>query len=113
MTDFKTFASQLIYESLLYDEEFGAIGMLSLIDVEASHELYIAYFVPEDQVYTIEKATRWESDDQEDAEIGYTFASHTEPVLTSESAEEATQRLLDLIDAGNLRPSLAIVFEDE
>ena len=112
--DPKSFAVQLIAESLFYDEEYGAIGNLSLVEPKSAKEMYIAYYVPEEQKYMVDEATAWEPfDEVENADIGYAFASETIEHASTQSVEELAQILLSLAETRGLSPSMAILFEDD
>ena len=112
--DHIAFSAQLLSEVLFYDEEYGATGNLSLIDTELSKELYVAFYSPQDHQYVIEKATEWEQMDPDDeAEIGYEFASDSKTHLSSESVTEIAEALLKLAKDENLYPSMSLSFEDD
>lgn len=112
--DFLSFAGRLLAESLFYDEEFGAIGTVSLINEEVGREAYIAYYIPEEGRYLIDVATDWESfNPNEDEGIGYAFASDTEIHTSSKSQEEVAKKLLSLAIEETLSPSFAVLFEEE
>lgn len=112
--DHKRFSVQLLSEVLFYDEEYGATGNLSLIDVEKEKEVYVAFYSPVDHLYHIEKATEWEQMDPDDeAEIGYEFASDSENHLSSEDVNEIAATLLELAEQENLYPSMSLAFEDD
>ena len=49
------FTRRLIAEALFYDEEYGALGSLSLVDAEAGKERYIASYMPDDGTFVIEE----------------------------------------------------------
>ena len=55
MTSFnlEDFTRRLLTEALFYDEEYGALGNLSLIDPEAGQERYVASYLPEDGSFVI------------------------------------------------------------
>jgi hypothetical protein len=109
------FTRRLIGETLFYDEEFGALGNLSLIDPKAGKERYVASYLPEEGTFVIEEATAWETDvvaDEED-EIGYTLAVETEEYETYETADEAAVVLLNLARDQGLLPSITLLFEDD
>ena len=108
------FSVQLLSEVLFYDEEYGATGNLSLIDAEQSKELYVAFYSPVDEQYVIEKATEWEQmDPDEEAEIGYEFASDSETHLSSENVVEVAKALFKLAEDHGLYPSMSLSFEDD
>jgi len=56
MADFdaENFTHRLIAETLFYDHEYGLIGNLSLVDIDARKERYIASFMPDDGTFLIE-----------------------------------------------------------
>ncbi len=109
------FTRRLIIETLFYDDEYNALGNLSLIDTQAGKERYVASYLPEDGTFVIEKATEWETDvepDEED-EIGYTLAVDSEEYGAYETPEEAAEALLTLARDQNLLPSITLLFEDD
>ena len=117
MTSFNLehFTRRLITETLFYDEEYGALGNLSLIDPEVGKERYVASYMPEDGTFVIEEATEWESDvvpDEED-EIGYALAVDSEEYAVYETAEEAAETLLTLARDHGLLPSITLLFEED
>ncbi len=108
------FTRQLIAETLFYDEEYGAVGNLSLVDTEEDRERYIASFIPDDGTFVIEEASGWEDYDGDDTdEIGYALAVDTEEYASYEVPEEAAEALLTLAREHNLLPSITLLFEDE
>ena len=108
------FARHLLAETLFYDEEYGTFGNLSLVDVEAGRERYVASFVPEEGVFLIEEATAWEEDyDPNDDEIGYAMAVEAEAHRSYELPEEAGEALLLLANQHSLLPSLTLFFEED
>ena len=109
------FTRRLLTETLFYDEEFGALGNLSLIDPEAAQERYVASYLPEDGTFIIEEATEWETDvetDEED-EIGYALAVDSEEHGAYDTAEEAAEVLLSLAREEGLFPSITLLFEED
>ncbi|NNE35490.1 MAG: hypothetical protein HKN13_09645, partial [Rhodothermales bacterium] len=69
------FAKRLLAEALFYDQEFGAVGTISLIDSRTAREMYVAGYIPEEQAFVIEAASDWEDLDEEEVkEIGYSLA---------------------------------------
>ena len=110
----EAFSVQLLSEVLFYDEEYGATGNLSLIDDDLSKELYVAFYSPQDHQYVIEKATEWEQmDPDEEAEIGYEFASDSETHLSSGNVIDIAKALLKLAEDEGLYPSVSLSFEDD
>ena len=109
------FTRRLLTETLFYDEEYGALGNLSLIDPEAGQERYVASYLPEDGSFVIEEATAWESEidlDEEDA-IGYALAIDSEEHGAYDTAEEAADVLLALAREEGLLPSITLLFEED
>lgn len=106
------FARRLIGETLFYDEEYGAIGNLSLVDVETGRERYIASYLPDEGLFIIEEALEWE-DEQNEVEIGYALAIETDEYATFETPEETSQVLLQLARDGSLLPSITLLFEKD
>ncbi|HHP7238516.1 MAG TPA: hypothetical protein ACFCU0_08830 [Longibacter sp.] len=113
--DLENFVHRLIAETLFYDAEYGLVGSLSLIDVEASREMYIASFMPDDGTLLIEEATEWESDiDLEDeTDVAYRLAVESTEYGTYEIPEVASGALLALAEEHDLLPSFTVLFEDE
>jgi len=109
------FARQLLAETLFYDEEYGALGNLSLIDPEMGRERYIASYLPDDGLFTIDEALDWEDGPApgEDDEIGYRLAIDSEEYGTYELPEEAAQVLLQLANEQGLLPSITLLFEED
>ena len=113
--DMEEFAVRLLAESLFFDEEFGVLGNLSLIDTLQAKEHYVATFLPEDGSFVIERATGWESDDEvdEDDAIGYALAVESADHGSYESAEECARALLLLAKEDGFLPSVTLYFEDD
>lgn len=105
------FARHLLSESLFYDEEYGILGTLSLVDVETGRERYVASFVPEEGLFIVEEATEWE--DAEEDEIGYAMAVESEDHGKYEVPEEAAEALVMLATQHSLLPSLTLLLEEE
>ena len=106
------FARQLIAETLFYDEEYGAVGNLSLVDTDTGQERYIASFLPDDGTFVVEEATAWEDGDT-DEEIGYALAVDSEEYGSYTLPEEAAEVLLTLAREHRLLPSITLLFEEE
>ena len=116
MTSFNLehFTRRLIAETLFYDEEYGAIGNLSLIDMQGHREKYLASYVPDDENYVIEEATDWEEyEPVEGDEIGYALAVDSKEYGIFETAEEVSDALLLLARQQGLMPSVTLLFEDD
>jgi hypothetical protein len=108
------FTRVLIAETLFYDEEYGALGHLSLIDAEARRERYLASFMPEDGSFIVEEATDWETDyaPEEDDEIGYALATGSDEYSHYDTPEEAAEAVRVLAREHDLVPSFTLLFED-
>ena len=113
--DLENFTHRLLAETFFYDQEYGIIGSLSLVDREAQREAFIVSFLPEDGAYLIEEATAWETDVPEDADeaVAYALAVDSTDHATFEIPEEAAAATLALAEANDLLPSFAFLFEDE
>src|SRR5690554_787389 len=104
------FMRRLIAESLFYDEEYGALGNLSLIDESQNRERYVASYVPDTGDFLIEEATEWEEyEPGQDDDIGYALAVDSNEHGTFETPEEAADVLLRLAMEHNLVPSIALL----
>ncbi len=106
------FTLRLIAETLLYDEDFEALGNLSLIDPDKTRECYIASYAPEDGVFVIEEATEWAQEEGED-EIGYHLAVDSVEYGVYNTAEEAAAVMLTLAREHTLAPSITLLFPDD
>lgn len=108
------FARHLIAEALFYDEEYGAVGSLSLVDPEQARERFIASFLPDEGTFVVEEATAWENfTPGEDDAVGYALAVDSEEHATYDLPEEAAEALLLLAREHDLLPSVTLLFEDE
>jgi len=108
------FARQLLVEALFYDEEYVALGNVSLIDQEEKRERFLASFDPERDVFLIEEAVEWEDiDADEDGEIDYALAVDGQEHGSFETPEEAADALLALAREHNLAPSFMLLFEED
>jgi len=108
------FTLRLIAETLFYDEEYEALGNLSLIDTEERTEKYVASFAPEDGLFVLEEATDWEEyDPGEPDDIGYALAVDSREAGTFETAEAIATELLRLAREHNLSPSVTLLFEED
>ncbi len=116
MKEFKPddFMRRLIAETLFYDEEYGALGNLSLIDEEERRERYVASFVPENGNFQVEEATEWEDyEPGEEDDIGYALAVDSREHGVYDTPEEAADVLLKLAKESNLQPSITLLFEED
>ncbi len=108
------FATRLLTEALFYDEEYGAIGTVSLIDSVSSKEMFVAAYIPEELAFVIESATDWEELDAEEIdEIGYALAIDSDEHGVYGLPEEAATELLALATSYDLQPSITLIFEAE
>ena len=107
----RRFLRRLLAETLLYDEEYGASGNVSLIDERTAQECYVASYLSEEAQYIIEKATDWDSDTADDG-VGYALATDAETYRACQTANEAAATLLALAKAHRLMPSFALLFEE-
>jgi hypothetical protein len=112
--DLEHFTRRLIAETLFYDDEYGAIGNLSLIDPQSRRERFLASYVPDDGTFVIEEATEWEDFEPEEGDaIGYALAVDSKEHANFESPEEASDALLALAREHGLLPSVTLLFEED
>ena len=108
------FTRRLIAETLFYDDEYGALGNLSLIDAQAQKERFLASYVPDDGNFIVEEATEWEDYEPSEAdEIGYALAVDSKEYGCYDTPEEAADALLKLAREQNLLPSVTLLFEED
>ncbi len=107
------FTRTLLAETLFYDEEYGAIGSVSLVDTNIEKERFIASFMPEDGSFVIEEATEWEDEAADEDEIGYALAVDSTEHAAFDTPEEAAEALLGLATQHNLMPSITLLFEED
>lgn len=108
------FALALLAEALFYDEEYGALGNVSLIDQESVREKYLASYDPERDLFLIEEAVEWEDlDADDDGEVDYALAVDGKEFKTFETPEETAEALMSLAKEHNLAPSFMILFEED
>ncbi|WP_420455502.1 hypothetical protein [Rubrivirga sp.] len=108
------FSRQLLAEALFYDEEYGALGNVSLIDKESVRERYLASYDPDRDTYLIEEAVEWEElDADEDGEVDYALAVDGQEYGTYETPEAAAEVLMTLARENNLGPSFMILFDED
>ena len=109
-----TFARQLLAEALFYDEEYGALGNVSLIDQDSVRERFLASYDPERDTFLIEEAVEWEDlDADEDGEVDYALAVDGKEFGTYDTPEAAAEKLHELAREHSLAPSFMILFEDD
>lgn len=113
--DVSEFSRQMLAEALFYDDEFGAIGNVSLVDPEQKKECFIASFVPDEGMFSVEKALEWEDydADSDEDEIGYVLAVDSTEFGTFASPLEAAAVLLELAAEYHYVPSITLLFEEE
>jgi len=108
------FARTLLVEALFFDEEYGALGNVSLIDPEQQRERFLASYDPDRDAFLIEEAVEWEDIDADaDGEVDYALAVDGAEFKVVESPEEAADALLDLAREHNLTPSFMLLFEED
>ena len=108
------FARRLIAETLFYDEEYGAIGSLSLVDPAQRREQFLASYVPDDGTFVIEEASAWEDyEPDEEDEIGYALAVDSKEYGCYDSPEETADALLQLAREKGYIPSVTLLFEED
>lgn len=109
------FTQRLLAEALFYDEEYGALGSLGLVDEAAGRERYVASFMPEAGDFIIEEATAWEDEAPDEAgdAVGYALATGSTEHARYDRPDEAAEALLALAREHGLQPSLTLLFEDE
>ena len=109
------FAVHLLAEMLFYDEEFGALGHISLIDPVGQREMYVASYWPQEEDFVIEEASDWESteDLRNSYDIGYMLAAESTIQGSYATAADAARVLLDLAREKDLQPSMGLLFMDE
>ena len=111
-THIKTFTRRLLAEALFYDEEFGALATVSLVDDDSLQERFLGAYLPDDDIFLVEEAIEWE-DEAPDTEVGYALATDSKDYGRFDTPEQAAEALLDLAMEENLSPSITILFEDE
>ena len=112
--DLEDFTRRLIAETLFYDEEYEALGNLSLVDERIEQERFVASYSPEDCVFVIEEATNWEDYEAgEGDEIGYALAVDSKEHGSYETVDEAAEELLNLAQKFQLSPSITLLFEED
>ncbi len=108
------FARQLLSEALFYDEEYSALGNVSLIDTDSVRERFLASYDPDRDTFLIEEAVEWEDlDADEDGEVDYALAVDGKEHSTHDTPDEAADALLALAREHSLAPSFMILFEED
>ena len=108
------FARQLLAEALFYDNEYGALGNVSLIDKESVRERYLASYDPDRDLFLIEEAVEWEElDADEDGEVDYALAVDGKEHGTYDTPEAAAEVLMEMAREHNLAPSFMILFDED
>jgi len=108
------FARHLLVESLFYDEEYGALTTISLIDQELKKERFLASYDPDGDQFVIEEAVEWEELDVDaDGEIDYALAVDGSEYGCYETPDAAADELLKLAETHDLVPSFMLIFEEE
>lgn len=112
--DLEDFTRRLIAETLFYDEEYEALGNLSLVDERIEQERYVASYSPEDGLFVIEEATNWEDyESGKEDEIGYALAVDSKEHGSYDTVDEAAEELLELAKKFKLSPSITLLFEED
>lgn len=112
--DTESFTVKLLAETLFYDEEYGALGNLSLIDETDLKECFIAAYSPEEDRFIVEEASEWEDYTPSDKDdIGYALAVDSNEYRTFGTAEEAAAEMIALARRNNLTPSITLLFEQD
>lgn len=108
------FARTLLVEALFYDEEYAALGNVSLIDRENKRERFLASYDPDRDQFMIEEAVEWEEIDvDEDGEVDYALAVDGREFGVYNTPEEAADELLKAARESNLVPSFMLLFEED
>lgn len=112
--ELEDFTRRLIAETLFYDEEYEALGNISLVDERIEQERYVASYSPEDGLFVIEEATNWEDyESGSDDEIGYALAVDSKEHGSYDSVEAAAAEILELAKKFQLTPSITLLFEED
>ena len=102
------FAEALLADALFYDPDTAMLGNLSLIDPESREERYTASFLPEQEIFVIERAVAWQDHDPDD-DPELVFADEAERHGTYDSARQVAKELLALARAQQLLPHLGLL----
>ncbi len=108
------FARALLGEALFYDEEYGALATVSLIDHEQKRERFVASYDPDQDQFVIEEAVEWDEIDVDaDGEVDYSLAVDGSEYGCYDTPEDAADQLLALAREHNLAPSFMLMFEED
>lgn len=108
--DIETFSKELLREMLFYEENFGLIGTISLVDTDAGRERYLASFDPDEGAFILEQATEWAP--LEDDDMAYELAMEGKVIETFTETTAIVDELFARATRENLRPYLQILYED-
>jgi hypothetical protein len=109
-----SFAQALLAGLLFYDREYGALGVVCLIDEETNRERFLASYDPEGDTYLIEEATEWEDPSAMEAdESDFVMATDGKEHMRRDDAESAAGEFLLLAMNHNLIPVFEVLFEDD
>ncbi len=107
------FAKRLLAEALMYDDETGTIGSVSLVDLSTEQERFMASFDPATGNYVIEEGVAWEEEAERDESIPYAMAVQSVEYASFKTAREAAEELLRLAAEHGLMPSFMLLYEEE
>jgi len=107
------FARRLLAEALIYDEETGALGNVSLVDLDSEQERFMATYDPATGKYVIEEAVVWEEDSEREEDSSYAMAVQAIEYASFKSPHEAAEELLRLAAEHSLMPGFMLVYEEE
>ena len=108
--DAEEFSKELLREMLFYEENFGIIGTVCLVDLKAGKERYLGSFDPDEGAFILEAATEWAPLDEEEME--YELAIEGEVVETFSETNPMVDALFSRTRDEHLRPRLQILYED-
>ena len=112
--DLEQFTRRLIAETLFYDDEYGALGNLSLIDAAERRERFLASYVPDEGNFIVEEATEWEDYEPEEGdEIGYALAVDSKEYGCYDDPDSTADAILKLAKERGLLPSVTLLFEED
>ena len=108
------FARHLLMEALFFDEEYGALGNISLIDGQQKRERFLASYDPDGDQFVIEEAVEWEELDVDaDGEVDYALAVDGREFGCFPTPEETADELIKLAREHDLVPSFMLLFDEE
>jgi hypothetical protein len=108
--DLETFSKELLTEMLFYEENFGLVGTVSLVDMNAGKERYLGSFDPDEGAFILEEATAWAP--VEDEAMEYELAMEGEIVETITDPGKMANELFTRAVSEHLTPHLQILYED-